>query len=172
VVGLPSRAGAVGNVVLPPDTPRDTAAAIRTALAYVGARSGWYRLCDRLACRAHGYANSGYPTAAAHWQAMAAAGHARSQDRCPPVGMLMFWATGGPGHVALVVQADPGCDPNRIRLVSNDVLDAATGNHGGVYLVTLTQIEGGFMSAANYLGWSEPICAGAILPAGTVHPSA
>jgi len=70
-------AGAIGNVALPPDTPRDTVAAIRTAFAHVGARSGWYRLCDRLACRAYGYAHSGYPTAAAHWQAMVAAGHAR-----------------------------------------------------------------------------------------------
>jgi hypothetical protein len=162
--------GAAGQVVIPPGTPRDVAQAIRTSLAYVGVRSGWYRRCDRLVCRAYGYANSGYETAAAHWQIMVATGNARPRDRCPPVGAFVFWATGGPGHVALVVEADPSCDPNRIRLVSNDVLDAAAGDHGGVYLVTLAQIESGFVRGSAYLGWSDPICAGAALPAGTVHP--
>jgi hypothetical protein len=162
--------GAAGSVVIPPGTPVDVAAAIRTSLAHVGLRSGWYRLCDRLVCRAYGYANSGYPTAAAHWQAMTASGHARPGDRCPPVGAFAFWATRGVGHVGLVVQADPRCDPNRILLVSNDVLDAGTGNHGGVYLVTLAQIESGFVRGSAYLGWSDPVCAGAALPAGTVHP--
>jgi hypothetical protein len=164
--------GAVGSVAIALGTPQDVTSAIRTSLSYVGVRYGWARKCDRLVCRAYGFANSGYITAAAHWQAMVGGRRAHPRDRCPPVGSFLFWDTRGPGHVALVVQADPACDPNRIKLVSNDVMDAATGNHGGVYLVTLTQIEDGFVRAASYLGWSDPVCAGVPLPPGTRHPTA
>jgi hypothetical protein len=41
-----------------------------------------------------------------------------------------------------------------------------------VYRVTLAQIEHGFVRQANYLGWSDPVCTGAPLPAGTRHPVA
>jgi cell wall-associated NlpC family hydrolase len=158
--------GSVGSVVVPPDTSADVATAIRTALGMVGARSGWAGMCDRLACRAYGFDNSGYVSATTHWATMVATEHAHARDRCPPVGAFMFWATSGPfGHVALVVQSDSGCDPDQIKLVSNDVLDSRTGYDGGVYLVTLTQIEAGFVSRAGYLGWSDPVCAGVPLPA-------
>jgi len=77
----------------------------------------------------------------------------------------VFWSTRGPdGHVSLVVQADPACDPGRIKVVSNGVLDSQTGFDGGVYLVTLAQIESGFVSRDGYLGWSDPVCAGVPLP--------
>lgn len=157
-----SSLAAGGSVVVPPGTPTDVAGAVATALDLVGARSGWYNRCDRLACRAYGYANSGYESASAHWQRMLATGHARPGDRCPPLGAFVYWATGSPaGHIALVVQANPGCDPARIKLVTNDALDHATGFTGGVYLVTLAQIETGFMSRSGYRGWSDPVCAGA-----------
>lgn len=152
-----------GTVVVPPGTPADVASAVATALDLVGARSGWYNRCDRLACRAYGYANSGYESASVHWTRMLAAGHARPGDRCPPLGAFVYWATGSPaGHIALVVQADPGCDPARIKVVTNDALDHATGFTGGVYLVTFAQIETGFMSRSGYRGWSDPVCAGAL----------
>ena len=154
-----------GTVVVPPGTPTDVAGAVAAALDLVGARSGWYNRCDRLACRAYGYANSGYESASVHWTRMLATGHARPGDRCPPLGAFLYWATGSPaGHIALVVQADPGCDPARIKVVTNDALDHATGFTGGVYLVTLAQIETGFMSRSGYRGWSDPICAGAFQP--------
>ncbi|MGQ0631516.1 MAG: hypothetical protein ACT4P1_10770 [Sporichthyaceae bacterium] len=151
-------------------SPRGPAEAIRVAVSMVGTRTGWYRLCDRLACRAYGYANSGYPTAAAHWKAMLAAGIARPTDRCPPPGSFAYWSTGtgAAGHVALVTSADGTCDPNRITLVSNDVLDAATGALGGVYHVTLARLESGFVDPARYLGWSPPICAGLPLPTDAI----
>jgi hypothetical protein len=152
-----------GIVVVPPGTPTDEAGAVATALDLVGARSGWYNRCDRLACRAYGYANSGYESASVHWSRMLATGHARPGDRCPPLGAFVYWATGSPaGHIALVVQADAGCDPARIKVVTNDALDHATGFTGGVYLVTLAQIETGFMSRTGYRGWSDPVCAGAL----------
>ena len=152
-----------GTVVVPPGTPTDVAGAVSTALDLVGARSGWYNRCDRLACRAYGYANSGYESATVHWTRMLATGHARPGDRCPPLGAFVYWATGSPaGHIALVVQADAGCDPARIKVVTNDALDHVTGFTGGVYLVTLAQIETGFMSRAGYRGWSDPVCAGAL----------
>jgi len=172
VAGCTSGLGAGGGVIVPPGTPAGVAAAVRTALGLVGARTGWAGLCDHLVCAAYGFANSGYVSAAAHWAALLATGHAHPGDPCPPVGAFMFWATAGPdGHVALVVQSDPACSPQRIELVSNDVGDAATGGHGGVYLVTLARIEDGFVTRAGYLGWSDPICAGVPLPAVSASPT-
>lgn len=153
--------GSVGSVVVPPGTPADVATAIKTALALVGTRSGFTNRCDHLACLAYGYQHSGYKTASAHWQAMVATGHAHPGDHCPPAGAFMFWATRGPeGHVSLVVQSDPGCDPAKIEVVSNDVLNGQTGFTGAVYLVTLARLENGFVSRAGYLGWSDPACGG------------
>lgn len=170
-VGCPAGLAGVGTVVVPPGTSADVATAILTSLSYVGQRSGWWRLCDRLVCRAYGFANSGYESAAAHWDTMLATKYAHPADRCPPIGSFAFWTTGTRfGHVALVVENNGSCDPNGIKLVSNDVLDAATGNNGGVYLVTLRQIESGFVRAGGYLGWSEPLCLGALLPPDTEHP--
>ena len=171
VAGCPAGTAAAGAVTVPAGTPADVEAAVRTSMSYVGVRSGWRRMCDRLACRAYGYANSGYPSAAAHWREMLAGGHARPKDRCPPVGSFLFWRTGTPlGHVALVVANTGGCDPEQITVVSNDVLDGVTGNRGGVYAVTLAEIESGYVRPSGYLGWSDPVCGGALLPAGTRHP--
>ena len=137
----------MGTVVVPPGTPGDVATGIRTALELASVRAGWAGLCDRLVCRAYGFANSGYVSASAHWAAMAASGHGHAGDRCPPVGAFVFWSTRGPdGHAAMVVQSDPACDPNRIKVVSTSVLDSRTGNDGGIYLVSLSQIELGFVA--------------------------
>lgn len=157
VLGGPGAAGGK-----PVTVPVSSVPAIRAALSMVGTPSGWYRLCDRLACRAYGHANSGYASAAVHWDAMLAAGFAHPGDRCPPPGSFVFWRTGSvAGHVALVATSDAYCDPARIIVVSNDVLDAERGNIGGVYHVTLARIENGFVATARYLGWSEPVCAAA-----------
>ena len=56
-------------------------------------------------------------------------------------------------------------------LTVNEVFDSATGNHGGVYLISLAQLNAGYLRGSGYLGWSDPVCAGALLPAGTVHPA-
>jgi len=167
----PSRLG-TGAVVVPPGTPNDVATAVRAALAYVGVRSGWTQLCDRLACRAYGYVGPGFTTAQAHWNAMVVRGSAHPGDACPPLGSFVFWNTGRPaGHVSVVVQADPRCDPDKILVTSNGVYDSATGNHGGVYLISLAQFNAGYLHGSGYLGWSDPVCAGALLPAGTIHPA-
>ncbi|HEY8722167.1 transglycosylase SLT domain-containing protein [Pengzhenrongella sp.] len=159
-------------VAVPPGTPHDVATAVSTGLSYVGVRSGWRQLCDRLACRAYGYATSGYPSAKAHWTQMLLTGHAHPGDTCPPLGSFVFWNTGSPfGHVSVVVHADAGCDPNKIQVTANEVFDSATGNHGGVYQLSLAHLNAGYVNGRGYLGWSDPICAGARLPAGTVHPA-
>lgn len=147
---------------------RSPGEAIRAGLSLVGTRTGWYRLCDRLVCRTYGYANSGHPTAVAHWAALRTAGLAHPGDRCPPPGSFVFWSTGPgePGHVALVASADGACSPHGITVVSNDVLD--TVSSGGVYHVTLARLEAGFVDRARYLGWSQPICAGLPLPTDPV----
>ncbi|GAA3819296.1 transglycosylase SLT domain-containing protein [Cellulomonas soli] len=161
-----------GDVRVPAGTPVDVATAVRNAMAYVGVTSGWTQLCDRLACRAYGYLGSGYPSATAHWHQMLTEGHAHPDDLCPPLGSFVFFDTGRPfGHVSIVVQADPGrCDPTQIKVTSNGAFDAATGNHGGVYLLTLAQLTG-FYRGGGYLGWSDPVCRGALLPADTIHPA-
>ncbi|KQY47995.1 lytic transglycosylase domain-containing protein [Cellulomonas sp. Root137] len=180
-VAAPPRAGSAGGctpqlgggeVVVPADTPADVATAARNGLAYVGVTSGWRQLCDRLACRAYGYVGSGYTSAKAHWTEMLTTGHAHPGDACPPLGAFTFWNTGRPfGHASLVVQADPGCDPTKILLTANEVFDSATGNHGGVYLISLGRLSAMYLHGNGYLGWSDPICKGALLPAGTTHPA-
>ena len=50
-------------------------------MSYVGVRSGWRRMCDRLACRAYGFADSGYASAIEHWTAIGAVGYAHPGDR-------------------------------------------------------------------------------------------
>lgn len=171
-VGCLPQLGGPRDVVVPDGTPHDVATAVQTALSYVGVTSGWRQLCDRLACRAYGYVGSGYTTAAAHWDEMIDAGQAHPGDTCPPLGSFVFWRTGRPaGHVSVVVQADPGCDPDKTLVTANEVFDSATGNHGGVYLLTLAQLNAGYVDGNGYLGWSNPVCRGAKLPAGTVHPA-
>lgn len=161
-----------GEVAVPPGTPADVATAVRNGLAYVGVTSGWRQLCDRLACRAYGYVGSGFTSAKAHWTEMLATGHAHPADACPPLGAFTFWNTGRPfGHASLVVQADPGCDPTKILLTANEVFDSATGNHGGVYLISFARLSSMYLHGNGYLGWSNPICKGALLPAGTAHPA-
>ena len=141
-------------------------------MSYVGVTSGWHQLCARLACRAYGYESAGYVSAKAEWDAMVAVGNARQGVACPPLGSFVYWNTGRPyGHVSMVVQADPGCDPAKIMVTANGIFDSATGNHGGVYLVSFAQINAGYLHGAGYLGWSDPLCKGAVLAAGTVHPA-
>ena len=169
---LPGLGGDAPGVTVPPGTPHDVATAVRTALSYVGVASGWRQLCDRLACRAYGYVGSGYATAKVHWDTMVATGYAHPGDACPPLGAFVFWNTGRPaGHVSVVVQADPRCDAGKTLVTANGVFDRATGNRGGVYLLTLAQLNAGYLGGNGYLGWSEPVCTGAVLPAGTVHPA-
>ncbi|KQY41853.1 hypothetical protein [Cellulomonas sp. Root137] len=157
---------------MPAGTSADVATAVRNGLAYVGVTSGWRQLCDRLACRAYGYVGSGFTSAKAHWTEMVATGHAHPGDACPPLGAFTFWNTGRPfGHASLVVQADPGCDPSKILLTANEVFDSATGNHGGVYLISFDRLSAMYLHGNGYLGWSNPICKGALLPAGTTHPA-
>jgi hypothetical protein len=164
--------GPTGEIPVPDGASADVAAALRVAADYVGLRSGWEDMCDRLACRLYGYANSGYPTAYAHWSYLRDRGLARPSDRCPPVGAFVFWTSSSPaGHVATVVGADGSCRPEGILLVTNDWGDSRTGGYGGVYLVSLAQIEDGWMSPARYLGWGQPVCVGALLPPGTRHPA-
>ena len=57
-----------------------------------------------------------------------------------------------------------------LLFTANGVFDAATGNHGGVYLLSLARLDHMYLDGQGYLGWSLPVCAGALLPAGTIHP--
>ena len=168
-------AGTCGSTVgigIPTEAGPEVAQMLRTARAYVGLRSGWHGMCDRLACRLYGYGNSGYPTAYAHWSHLRGSGRAHPGHRCPPVGAFVFWTSSSPaGHVATVVGNDGTCWPEGIQLVTNDWGDARTGAWGGVYLVSMAQIENGWMARGNYLGWGEPVCLGGKLPAGTRHPA-
>jgi hypothetical protein len=161
------------GIDIPAGASHELAQMLRTAQAYVGLRSGWEDMCDKLACRLYGYANSGYPTAFAHWTYLRSTGKAHAGDRCPPLGAHVFWTSSSPaGHVATVVGNDGTCRPEGIQLVTNDWGDARTGAWGGVYLVTLAQIEDGWMSSTDYLGWGEPACIGALLSEGIPHPAA
>lgn len=56
-------------------------------------------------------------------------------------------------------------------VTSNGVFDSATGNHGGVYLLSFAQLNAGYVSGTGYLGWSSPLCRGARLQPDTVNPA-
>ena len=75
-----TRLGEANSLIVPPGTSVDVATAVRTSLSY-GQRSGCRRMCDRLACRAYGFANSGYDSVAAHGDALLTAGYAHPADR-------------------------------------------------------------------------------------------
>ncbi|MEU4295336.1 CHAP domain-containing protein [Kribbella sp. NPDC026596] len=120
--------------------------AVRRALGMVG-RDGYYRLCARLASNIWGRPRSGYYSAAEQWAQVVSSGNAHPDDRRPPVGALLFWATDGPyGHVAVYV--------GNGRIVSNDIGDRVPGQ-GGVYLVDVGSVEQRW--GATYLGWAPPI---------------
>ena len=163
--------GGAGGVVVPPDSPHDVATAVETALSYVGVRSGWAGLCDRLACRAYGYVGSGYYSAAAHWSAMVEEGLAHPGDGCPPLGSFVFFDTGRIfGHVSIVVKTSPTCDWSQTLVTSNATYDHLTGYDGGAYLTTVAHLDAGYARRGDgYLGWSDPVCQGVPLP-DTTHP--
>ena len=55
-------------------------------------------------------------------------------------------------------------------MTSNEAFDRVTGNDGGVYLLSLARLNSFYLGGSGYLGWTDPICAGARLEQGTVHP--
>lgn len=119
--------------------------AVARALRLVGGH-GYYQLCARLAANIWGRPRAGYYSAAEQWHQMVAIGKAHANDRRPPVGALVFWATGGPyGHVAVYI--------GNGHIVSNDIGDRFPGE-GGVYDVDFGLIESRW--GATYLGWAPP----------------
>ncbi|SDU17449.1 C40 family peptidase [Jiangella alkaliphila] len=113
---------------------------------YYGETS-YYRWCARLAARIHGHANSGYPTAAAQWEAYQRAGVAVADGSPPPPGALLFYDTDPSGHIAVYLGDG--------LIVSNDVLDDLTGRRGGVYIVDASELTDGAWQLP-YLGWAAP----------------
>jgi len=141
-----TRAGCQAWVPSDTDKLPGADAAVAKAMRLVGSR-GYYQLCARLGANIWGRPRAGYISAAEQWTRMVATGNARPDDRRPPVGALLFWATDGPyGHVAVYV--------GNGRIVSNDINDRAPGE-GGVYLVEIGLIESEWN--ATYLGWAPPV---------------
>ena len=56
-------------------------------------------------------------------------------------------------------------------MTSNGLFDAATGNHGGVHLLSFARLNAIYLGGAGYVSWTNPVCAGAAPPAGTTHPA-
>ena len=163
--------GSTDDAVVPDGPPHDVATAVQTALSYVGVRSGWAGLCDRLACRAYGYVGSGYFSAATHWAVMLDEGHGHPGDPCPPLGSFVFFDTGRVfGHVSVVVKTSPTCDWSQTFVTSNATYDHLTGYHGGVYLTTVAHLDAGYARRGDgYLGWAVPVCRGSRLAVGSVY---
>lgn len=110
-------------------------------------------MCDYLMGEAWGYLNSGYATAAIHWQTMLSSGHGHPNSRKVPVGALLFYATGrAAGHIAIYLGNN--------MVLTNDVDDGKTGRTGGAYVVSASELENGPWRLT-YLGWSDPVFAGA-----------
>lgn len=115
----------------------------------------YWRMCARLAANIHGHGpTAGYPSAIAQWNHYVLQGVAHPGDTEAPPGSVLFYATQPYGHVATAlgdVDGDGDAD-----VASNDVGDAASGLHGGVYIVDWTDLTAGTWSLP-YLGWAPPI---------------
>ena len=108
--------------------------------------------CDYLMGSVWGYANSGYASAAVHWETMKSSGHGHPNDRNPPVGALLFYKTSSIyGHIAVYLGNN--------LILSNDVLDSKSGVTGGAYITDASAMESGPWRLT-YLGWSDPVFAG------------
>lgn len=108
----------------------------------------YYRMCARLAARIHSHEFSGFPSAIAQWEHYMDVGLARPGDSEPPPGALVFWDTDPFGHVAVYLGDG--------EVVTNDLYDAVTGRHGGVYLAPMSDFSGGYWNLP-YLGWAPPV---------------
>ena len=109
-------------------------------------------MCDYLMGSVWGYANSGYASAAVHWDFMKSSVHGHPNDRNPPVGALLFYKTSSIyGHIAVYLGNN--------LILSNDVLDAKSGVTGGAYITDASAMESGPWRLT-YLGWSDPVFAG------------
>ncbi|MCI0687978.1 MAG: hypothetical protein L0Y54_12175, partial [Sporichthyaceae bacterium] len=73
--------------------PRTPAQAIGWATTAATGTAGWYRRCLAFTAQAYGWNRSGSPTAIAHWTTTPA-GYRHPNDRSPPPGALLYWATG------------------------------------------------------------------------------
>ena len=139
-------APAAGTAVTAVSRPVSAEPAIPPPTRSSAHRTGWYRLCDRLACRAYGHANSGYPVAA---RALG--------SRCSPPGTptpataahrrarSCSGSTAGPGHVALVTDRRRLLRPRPHPGGPTTSSTPRSATVGGVYHVSLARIETGFV---------------------------
>lgn len=116
--------------------------------------AGW---CAHIMSVAWGYATGTYGSyehsAAGQWLYMKSTGHAHPDNRKPPIGALLFYATGTYGHVAIYLGNN--------KVFSNDVLDSQNNIEGGVYVADASKIEGAGWGLP-YLGWADPYYSGKI----------
>jgi hypothetical protein len=120
------------------------------ALAFANVTKTWaVGMCDNFVANAFGYGNSGYATAAQHWQAST---QKHPGDRAAPAGSLLFWG-GGAGHVAI---SDGGGG-----IWSTDINGEGTVGH-----VPSTYIDTKWSKP--YLGWAAPEFGGVIGSTGGV----
>lgn len=110
-------------------------------------------MCDYVTGAVWGYKNTGYDTAWNQWLALEAISPpiAHPGDRNPPVGAVLFYGTGKPGHAAVYLGNN--------KVLSTDVLNVETHRVGGVYITDASKIENGPWNL-QYAGWADPHYAG------------
>lgn len=122
------------------------------ALSNAAATKSWAPgMCDNFVANMFGLQNSGYTTAAVHWNSIPSQ-YQHPGDGNPPAGALVFWG-GGAGHVAI-------SDGNGY-VYSTD--QPSQGNVGHVPLSAITQGWG-----KPYLGWADPYFGGQVVGVGPV----
>lgn len=103
-----------------------------------------FNKCDHLAGDIWGYEYaSGYLSAATHWATAKRQGIARTNDREPPLGALLFWDTGRVfGHVATYIG-------------NGMVVTNSGGEYGSdIYIAYADAYE---TYGWKYLGWADPV---------------
>jgi hypothetical protein len=120
--------------------PTTPTSAVDAAIAKAKSTKKWaVGMCDNFVANMYGYANSGYATAVANWNATPT-NLKHAGDMSAPAGALMYWG-GGSGHVALSL--------GNGSIVSTDI-----GGNGTVTTVPATEISEKW--GKTYLGWTYP----------------
>lgn len=122
----------------PPQAPGLDLAALRRAQHYMGTTGPWSRLCLRFVRKVYGL-DARDRSAIVAWH------ESRSKHRGdprPPAGVPVFWAGGGPGHVAL-------------SLGNGWVLTSDYPSRGHVTKVTISALDEAWN--LRYLGWTDDL---------------
>ena len=129
--------------------------AVQDAVNSTTGGSAYPGICDHFVANMYGFSSSGFASATAHW-AQTPANIKHPGDQRPPIGALVFFATGKPaGHVAIVTGYGHDGQP---------LVTTTHTNNGQPRTMTLAQV------GMTYQGWAQPYFGGKTVALKPVTP--